>query len=167
MERQQRSGHASVLLAGAVIGGVLALLYAPKTGAETRNLLKSKAEIAREEARELAEHARRLAEEKAHGLGLSQIERRVRKDKDMDNKTLGMGFLAGALVGAAVGVLYAPRPGKETRGIIKTKVEHTAEEALHAAEYARDLAAERLDRAKAAVAEAKKRAEDEQENATS
>lgn len=85
----------------------------------------------------------------------------------MDNKTLGMGFLAGALVGAAVGVLYAPRPGKETRGIIKTKVEHTAEEALHAAEYARDLAAERLDRAKAAVAEAKKRAEDEQENATS
>lgn len=169
METQHRSGHASGLLAGAVIGGVLALLYAPKSGAETRKLLKTKAEIAREEAHELAEHARRLAEEKAHGLGLSKFERKLRKDDAMDNKTLGMGFLAGALVGAALGVLYAPRPGKETRGIIKTKVEHTAEEALQAAEYARDLAAERLERARAAVAAAKKRAgdEEEQESATS
>ena len=31
------------LLAGAVIGGVIALLYAPKTGKETRQLIKDKA----------------------------------------------------------------------------------------------------------------------------
>ena len=31
------------LLAGAVIGGVIALLFAPKTGKETRQLIKDKA----------------------------------------------------------------------------------------------------------------------------
>ena len=31
------------LLTGAVIGGVIALLYAPKTGKETRQLIKDKA----------------------------------------------------------------------------------------------------------------------------
>ncbi len=163
MEREHGSVNVSSLLAGAAIGGVVALLYAPKSGSETRRLLKTKAETAREEAQELAEHARRLAEDKAHGLGLSKLERKVRKDKEMDNKTLGIGFLAGTLVGAAIGVLYAPRPGRETRGIIKTKAEHTAEEALHVAEHARDRAVERLERAKSAVASAKKRAEEEQQ----
>jgi gas vesicle protein len=36
-------GFAIGLLAGAVIGGVVALLYAPKTGKETRQLIKDKA----------------------------------------------------------------------------------------------------------------------------
>ncbi len=161
MGTEHRSGHATGLLTGAVIGGVLALLYAPKSGQETRKLLKSKAEMAREEAHEVAERARRLADEKIHGL--SSVERKIRRKEEMDSKTLGMGFLAGALVGAAVGVLYAPRAGKETRGIIKSKAEHTAEEAVHVAEYARDLAAERLEKAKSAVASAKRRAEEEAE----
>ena len=36
-------GFCAVLLTGAVIGGVIALLYAPKTGKETRQLIKDKA----------------------------------------------------------------------------------------------------------------------------
>lgn len=35
-------GFFAVLLTGAVIGGVIALLYAPKTGKETRQLIKDK-----------------------------------------------------------------------------------------------------------------------------
>lgn len=34
---------------------------------------------------------------------------------------MGIGLLVGALVGAAVGIFYAPRPGKETREMIKEK----------------------------------------------
>ena len=37
------AGFGIGLLAGAVIGGVIALLYAPKTGKETRQLIKDKA----------------------------------------------------------------------------------------------------------------------------
>jgi gas vesicle protein len=40
------------LLSGAVIGGVIALLYAPKAGRETRQLIKDKAIEAVETAKE-------------------------------------------------------------------------------------------------------------------
>jgi gas vesicle protein len=35
--------------------------------------------------------------------------------------TLGIGLGIGILVGAVLGILYAPKSGKETRQIIKTK----------------------------------------------
>jgi gas vesicle protein len=50
---------------GVVVGGVVALLYAPKAGKETREFLKSKAEYTKEEALVLAEHAKQVALEKA------------------------------------------------------------------------------------------------------
>jgi gas vesicle protein len=40
------------LVSGAVIGGVIALLYAPKTGKETRQLIKDKATEVVETAKE-------------------------------------------------------------------------------------------------------------------
>ena len=33
------------------------------------------------------------------------------------------GLVAGALVGAAAGILFAPKPGKESRGIVGAKAE--------------------------------------------
>ena len=35
----------------------------------------------------------------------------------------GMGFLAGAAIGVALGFLFAPRPGRETRELIREKAE--------------------------------------------
>ncbi len=32
-----------------------------------------------------------------------------------------IGFLVGVLAGAAIGILYAPKPGKETRAMLKEK----------------------------------------------
>jgi len=43
MNKDHAIGFGVGLLAGAVIGGVVALLYAPKTGKETRQLIKDKA----------------------------------------------------------------------------------------------------------------------------
>lgn len=42
MSKDNCIGFGIGLLAGAVIGGVVALLYAPKTGKETRQIIKNK-----------------------------------------------------------------------------------------------------------------------------
>jgi gas vesicle protein len=43
MNKDHAIGFGIGLLTGAVIGGVIALLYAPKTGKETRQMIKDKA----------------------------------------------------------------------------------------------------------------------------
>ena len=43
MNKDHAKGFGIGLLVGAAIGGVIALLYAPKTGKETRQLIKDKA----------------------------------------------------------------------------------------------------------------------------
>jgi gas vesicle protein len=43
MNKDHVIGFGVGLLSGAIIGGVIALLYAPKTGKETRQLIKDKA----------------------------------------------------------------------------------------------------------------------------
>ena len=43
MNKDNAIGFGIGLLTGAAIGGVIALLYAPKTGKETRQLIKDKA----------------------------------------------------------------------------------------------------------------------------
>jgi gas vesicle protein len=43
MNKDHAIGFGIGLLTGAVIGGVIALLYAPKTGKETRQLIRDKA----------------------------------------------------------------------------------------------------------------------------
>ena len=53
------AGSGAWFLAGAAVGGVLALLFAPHSGAQTRHLLKRKAR----DLRDLAEHVKSLAEE--------------------------------------------------------------------------------------------------------
>jgi gas vesicle protein len=48
---------------------------------------------------------------------------------DNSGKDFFIGLLFGAVVGLAIGFLYAPKPGKETREIIKEKVEDWREKA--------------------------------------
>jgi gas vesicle protein len=40
-----------------------------------------------------------------------------------------VGFLIGAIAGVAIGFLYAPKAGKETRAILKEKAGHLKEKA--------------------------------------
>ena len=64
----------------------------------------------------------------------------------MPEKESGVSFITGLLVGAALGVaigfLYAPQSGKETRQLVKEKVEEAREKVSEAAEKAREAAAE-------------------------
>ena len=61
-----------------------------------------------------------------------------------ENKDTGLsftiGFLFGAVVGAAIGFLYAPKPGRETRELLKHKAEEAKEKASEVAEKAKEAA---------------------------
>jgi gas vesicle protein len=66
MARDDGAGGGSVLLAfilGAVSGAAVALLYAPATGKETREMLSERAREGRERAREAAERGRQVFNE--------------------------------------------------------------------------------------------------------
>lgn len=69
---------------------------------------------------------------------------------DKDTLTgFGIGFLAGAVIGLAVGFLYAPRSGEETRELIKEKASDVIEKVRETAAEAKRRAQEKLGRAEA------------------
>ena len=77
----------------------------------------------------------------------------------MQSRLVTMGFLTGALIGGIAGLLYAPRAGKETRDLLKSKAEYTAEEAKIFAVHAKEIALEKARQARAAAAAATRAAE--------
>ncbi len=73
----------------------------------------------------------------------------------MERKTLagfGIGLVAGVVIGGAITLLYAPKSGKETRELLKSK-------AVETAGHVRDFATETVDRVKFAAAEAGRKGE--------
>ena len=77
MARDDGAGAGSVVLAfliGAVTGAAVALLYAPATGAETREFLGEKAREGRDRAIKAAERGRQIVREGRDNLD-SAIER--------------------------------------------------------------------------------------------
>lgn len=65
MSKERNSGIVLGLLAGAAIGSLLGVLFAPEKGTETRKKLRRKAEDLRDEALEQYEH---LSEKAKHGV---------------------------------------------------------------------------------------------------
>jgi len=49
-----------------------------------------------------------------------------------------LGLLLGAVIGVSVGMLYAPRPGSETREILKDKAEEVKDRASEFMEQVRE-----------------------------
>ena len=60
-------------------------------------------------------------------------------DKD-SGTSFAIGFLIGAIAGVAIGFLYAPKSGKETRAMLKEKAGEFKEKAGEVTEKAREAA---------------------------
>lgn len=54
----------------------------------------------------------------------------------------GIGLLAGAIIGVAIGFLYAPKSGRETRAILKDRAEEVRERAEDVMEKAKEKVAQ-------------------------
>jgi gas vesicle protein len=73
----------------------------------------------------------------------------IMSDRDSSNSFLW--FLAGLGIGAAVGVLYAPRSGSETREALRARAEEGREYMRERAREAREQANEWVDRGREVV----------------
>ena len=78
----------------------------------------------------------------------------------MDNRettcsgpTVALAFLGGALAGVVAGFLLAPKPGEETRRVVKGYARRTEEEVLEKAKEARVALDETIERGKHFMAE--------------
>jgi gas vesicle protein len=54
------------------------------------------------------------------------------------------GLVVGALIGAAVALLYAPQPGTETRRVVKEKVDVAKDAVVRAAGRAKDAVSSKI-----------------------
>ena len=59
---------------------------------------------------------------------------------DKESGSFAIGFLLGAFAGVAIGFLYAPKPGKETRALLMEKAEEVKERAEEVTGKAREAA---------------------------
>jgi gas vesicle protein len=62
-------------------------------------------------------------------------------EKDMGS-SFGMGFVIGAIVGVAIGFLYAPKPGTETRTLLRDRATEVADRTREVADKTREVAGE-------------------------
>ena len=68
MNKDYACGFGIGLLAGVIIGGAIALLYAPQTGKETRQLIKDKATEVVDTVKEAASEAGRRGQAAVHAI---------------------------------------------------------------------------------------------------
>ena len=73
--------------------------------------------------------------------------------------------MAGVLIGVAVGLLFAPRSGKETRDLLAGKAGQLKEKALDVADEVRFQAEDAADKARAAAIDATRKAQAKLEGA--
>jgi gas vesicle protein len=70
---------------------------------------------------------------------------------DRESNNSFVWFLAGLGLGAVVGVLYAPRPGSETRDVLRSRAEEGRDYVRSRARDARSQASEWVDRGRDAM----------------
>jgi len=117
-----------------------------------------------------AREAVSINDDSEYARKLDALHLRSSREVEMQDRSMAMGFITGALIGVVIGLLYAPKTGKETREFLKTTALQTKEEAYVLAERAKEVAIERARQARAAAeaaAAAATAAEQEAEQAQS
>jgi gas vesicle protein len=74
MENNKMMGFGIGLLTGVIMGGAIALLFAPRTGKETREIIKNKAIETRDTAAGIADNVKSLAIETADKVKAAAVE---------------------------------------------------------------------------------------------
>ena len=72
-------------------------------------------------------------------------------------------FLLGFGIGMAVGVLFAPKPGAETRGYIRSKASDTTDYLAKQGQQLKDSASDMVERGKQAVMNQKEKLSSQQQ----
>jgi gas vesicle protein len=75
-------------------------------------------------------------------------------ERDNGAAYLGIGMIAGVALGLAIGLLYAPQPGVETRAMLKQRATELKEKAGEITEEVKIKASEMMHRAKEGPGEA-------------
>jgi gas vesicle protein len=156
------SGSTTWFIVGALVGVAAGMLLAPKSGRETREMIADRARNWGEQARNWRDQAnyqagrlRERANEQARRFrerGAQQAENLTTTGgiREMAYNDGGSGsatwFIVGALVGVAVGMLLAPKPGRETREIIGERARNWRDQANYQAGRLRERANEQARR---------------------
>jgi gas vesicle protein len=75
------------------------------------------------------------------------------QDSKYSSPAVALAFLGGAVAGAIIGLLLAPKPGEETRGALKGYARKAEENLLEKAKEARAALDETIERGKHFIAE--------------
>ena len=79
------------------------------------------------------------------------------------NKDFGIGLLTGAIIGGAIALLYAPRSGKETREMLKSKAIETRDMAVEIADHVKGFATETVEKVREGASQANRKVQAVQE----
>lgn len=67
------------------------------------------------------------------------------KEQESTGAGFGIGLLVGAIIGVAIGLLYAPRPGGETRAMVKEIAGEAIDKARGTASDLKEKVSQRLE----------------------
>lgn len=153
MHHRTATAYKTALCVGAALGGAVSLLFAPTPGSETRRFLRGAIDSARQAASRPAHEAAGVSHDAEYARKLDSLHIKTSKEVqlEMENKLVTMGFITGAIIGGVLGLLYAPRTGKETREFLKIAAARAKEEAAVFAESAKEVAIEKARKAEAAA----------------
>jgi gas vesicle protein len=156
------SGSTTRFIVGALIGVAAGMLLAPKPGRETREIIGGQARNwgerarnwrdqanyqtgrLRERANEQAGRFRERGPQQAENLATTGGIREMAYNNEGSRSATW--FIVGALVGVAVGMLVAPKPGRETRGVIGEQARNWRDRANYQAGRLRERANEQARR---------------------
>ena len=140
---------------GTIVGGVAALLFAPKSGSQIRKEIVKQASQWGDQASKITDQASKVAKKRADQLTdmahMPDLSKMTRRRKDNSTSKMLFGILIGAAVGAGTALLFAPKSGRQMRQQLK----HEADElGNRASQLARDTADQARHKAKEMANEA-------------